>query len=339
MAAEERGIAGDVSPDLILNIGSGFRAAKLLFVASEVGVFEQLAAGPASLNGLADRLGIASSRLRVLLNAMVALGLVERRSDDYCNGPEVAAFLSGQTATDLRPALRFWDHLSFPSWTNLEDTVRTGQARASIRTDDEQRIFSEGVEALSADAARILAITYDFSHHRRLLDLGGGTGSWLTAILRRYGHLQATLFDRPGAAAIARQRLAGDPATRNATVVEGDFWQDPIPPGHDAILVANVLHGLPPERNVAFLRRIRAAVPAGARLLLADLWTDPTHTEPLLAPLFAGEFLVYTGDGDVYSAEEAGAWLGDGGGWRLVEHTPLTGPQSVIVAEAAEPPQ
>jgi SAM-dependent methyltransferase len=313
-----------VTADAILQIGSGFRAAKLLFVANEVGLFERLAAGPSSLLSLAEGMGIAPSRLAVLVHALVALGLVEREGDTYRNGPHAATFLSGQTELDLRPALRFWNHLSYPRWTKLEDALRTGQPQGRFGTAEEQRLFSEGVEALSASATQALATSYDFGRHRRVLDLGGGTGSWLIAILRRYGHLQATLFERPGPAAIARQRLAADPATRHVQVVEGDFDQDPIPPGHDAILIANVLHGGPAAHSVASLRRVRASVPVGTRLLLADLWTDPSQTGPLLTLLFGGEFLVYVGDGGVCSEEETDGWLRDSG-WRPLDHTPLGG--------------
>ncbi len=102
---------------------------------------------------------------------------------------------------------------------------------------------------------------------------------------------------------------------------------------YDAIIVANVIHALSPENNHALLRRTRERVARGARLLLVDLWTDPTHTEPLFAALMAGEFLVMSGEGDVYSEVEARAWL-EQTGWREVEFKSLTGPASLIVAEA-----
>ncbi len=76
-------------------------------------------------------------------------------------------------------------------------------------------------------------------------------------------------------------------------------------------------------------------MPEGARLLLVDFWTDPTHTQPPFAALMAGEFLVITGEGDVYNPVDEEGWLG-ATAWRLVEHRPVTGPISVIVAEAAE---
>jgi SAM-dependent methyltransferase len=325
----------DVMPDAIFQVASGFMAAKHLFVANEMGLFEQLAGGPATLAVLAGRMGIAHSRLRVLADAMVTLGFVERQGDNYQNSPVAATFLSGQTPPDLRPFLRFWNQLSYPMWTNLEDALRTGRGHGTMNLPAEaQRIFSEGVEAIQSGPARALPAAYDFSRHRRILDLGGGTGSWLIAILQQYSGLQGTLFELPGAAAVARQHLASNSATRQVNVVEGDFFTDPIPAGYDVVLIANVMHLLSAEHNLALLRHVRQSVAEGTRLLLVDFWTDPSHTQPPFAALIAGEFLVITGEGDVYSEEEANRWLQETG-WRAVERTPLEGPISLIVAETA----
>jgi hypothetical protein len=190
-AVESSTTAATVTPDPIFQIASGFMAAKLLFVANEVQLFEQLGSGPAALNDLPERMGIAPRRLRVLLDAMVALNLVQRLGELYQNGPVAAAFLSGRTPVDLRPFLRFWNHLSYPTWMRLEDAIRTGQGQATMRlADHEQRIFSEGVEAIQAAPSHALPAAYDFAQHRKLLDLGGGTGSWLRAILHQYRHLK-----------------------------------------------------------------------------------------------------------------------------------------------------
>ena len=326
----------DVTPEPIFQVASGFMAAKHLFVANEVGLFEQLADGPATLDELAERTGISRRRLRILADAMVVLGFVERHGESYQNAPIAATFLTGHTPADLRPFLRFWNRLSYPTWTKLEDAIRTGQAQSTLDLPEEaQRIFSEGVEAIQAAPAQALPSTYDFSRHQRILDLGGGTGSWLTAILRQYSGLEGTLFELPSAAAVARGHLASDPATEQVKVVEGDFFNDPIPAGHDVVLIANVVHLISPERILELLRRTRRDVPEGARLLLVDFWTDATHTEPAFAALIAGEFLVITGEGDVYSEEEAHRWLQETG-WRALEREPLAGPVSVIVAETAQ---
>lgn len=108
--------------------------------------------------------------------------------------------------------------------------------------------------------------------------------------------------------------------------------EDAYPGGHDVVLLANVIHYFDGERNRAVLRRAREAVASGSRLLSIDFWTDATHTEPLGAALMAGEFAVQLG-GDVYSVDEFRAWL-EATGWRYVEHRPLAGPFSLVVAEA-----
>jgi SAM-dependent methyltransferase len=188
------------------------------------------------------------------------------------------------------------------------------------------------VEAITAGTAQVLPTRYDFSRHRRVLDLGGGTGSFLMAVLRRHPDLTCTLFESPPVAAVARHRLAVDSLAQRIQIVEGDFFRDPIPEGHDAIIVANVVHNYSPERNVDLFHRVRRSVADGARLLLVDFWTDPTHTQPLFAALMAGGFLLTTGEGDVYSEAEAHGWLQEPR-WRPLERTPLAGPASLIVAE------
>jgi ubiquinone/menaquinone biosynthesis C-methylase UbiE len=326
----------EVTPELIFQVANGFMAAKHLFVANEVGLFVALAASPGTLDDVAQRTGIPRRTLRILADAMVALGFLERQGDQYQNTPVASTFLSGRTPTDLRPALRYWNQLNYQRWTELEAVVRMEQAVFGefAFTAEEQQLYTEGVEAITAGTARALATTYDFARHRRVLDLGGGTGSFLRAILRQHDNVEATLFDVPAVAALARQRLAGSPVAARLRIVEGDFFTDPLPNDHDAILIANVFHNFLPERNRALLGRVCSFAPAGARLLLVDFWTDPTHTQPLMAALMAGAFLLVTGKGDVYSVEEVRDWL-QATGWRMLERTPLAGPTSLIVAEKA----
>jgi SAM-dependent methyltransferase len=232
--------------------------------------------------------------------------------------------------------LRFWNHISYRLWLGLEQAIRTGQA--PNRHDggfsaEEQRIFSEGVATFMVGPAEALVASYDFRAHQRVLDLGGGTGSVLLRVLRDHPALQGTLFELAGAAEVARASLPHAPDGGRVEVVVGDFFKDPIPPGHDAILIVNVLHLFLPEQNRTLLRQVRAGVAAGARLLLVDMLTDPGHTQPIEAALAAGEYLVIAGNGDVYSDAEVREWLQETG-WRPVATTALGGPTSVLVAEA-----
>ena len=309
-------------------------AAKHLFAASELGLFEALADAPATLDSLAARTGLTRRAARISADAMVALGLLERDADLYRNSPAAAVYLAGTTPTDLRPLLRFWDQISYPTWEALAQALGSGPPREVFDLDDtQQEIVSAGIEAILAEPAAALGKVVDFSPHRRLLDVGGGTGSWSITTLTHHPHLKATIFELPVTANIARGRIAEAGLADRIAVDTGDAFTDDLPDGHDVFLVANLIHYWSPGDNRTLLRRIRQVTPHGGRLLLADFWTDHTHTKPLQAALMAGEFAVHLRDGDVYSIDEIRTWLIETG-WRYLDHLPLAGPQSLIVAEA-----
>ena len=170
--------------------------------------------------------------------------------------------------------------------------------------------------------------------HTRLLDIGGGTGSWLIAIAQRHQHLTGAVLELTTAVELARSRVAAAGLAQRIAVLTGDAMTGELPAGYDLFLLANLIHYWSAEQNQDLLQRVRRAAQPDATLLLADFWTNPTHTEPLQAALMAGEFAAHIRTGDVYSVEEARGWL-DRAGWRFTDHRVLAGPQSLIVAQAA----
>src|SRR5579862_8025958 len=94
------------TPERILQLATGFMAAKQLFVANEIGLFGHLREGPLSLDDLAQRAAVPRRTTRIVADAMVALGLLEHNGGSYQNGPLAGTFLSGSGAIDLRPLLR-----------------------------------------------------------------------------------------------------------------------------------------------------------------------------------------------------------------------------------------
>ena len=325
-----------VTPEPIMKIAMGFMAAKYLFAATEIGVFDVLARGPASLGELATSTGIPSRTLGIVAAAMVSLGLLEQDGSRYRNSETAEAFLADIPGRrDLRPILRYFDEIVYPRWEKFAEAIRTdqGQPQFSKFTTRQQRMFSAAVEVFSAPGAVALAGSYDFGRHHRLLDIAGGTGSFLIAVLQHHNALKGTLFELPGACAVARQRLANEPERSRIDVVEGDVFKDPLPGGHDVVLIANVVHVFSAAHNTELMRKIRAHVMPGARLLLVDLWTDPSHSQPSAAALMSGQFLLTSGEGQVYSEQEADEWLAQTR-WKKLERKTLAGPASCIIAEA-----
>jgi hypothetical protein len=327
--------SGAVNPEPILRLASGFMAAKHLFAASELGLFEALADSPATIDGLAARTGLTRRAARISADAMVALGLLDREGDEcYRNADVAAGFLAGRGPADLRPLLKFWDKISYPVWGALSEALAKGPSKEIFALDDElQGVASAGIEAFLAGPSMALPRAFDFSRHRHLLDIGGGTGAWSIAVARAHPHLKATVFELAAVADIARKRIAAAGLASRIGATVGDAMGGELPSGHDVFLLANLVHYWSPDENRALLRRVRRAAEPGSPLLLADFWTDPTHTQPIQAALMAGEFAVHLRNGDVYSVEELRGWLEETG-WRFIRHVPLAGPQSLVVAEA-----
>jgi hypothetical protein len=323
------------TPDSIFQVATGFMASKHLFVAAELGLFEALAEAPATLDTLAARLGVPRRTLRISADAMVALGFLARSGEAYQNSPVAQAFLSGRGQPDMRPFLRFWNRISYPTWLGLEGSLRSGKAvtAGSAPTDEENRILADGIEAINAGGAAALPDAYDFGQHRRVLSLGFWYVSFLFPLLRRHPALSGTIVMAPQWIEKARAALDREGLAARMSVQEGDYLYDELPPGHDAVLAVNVAHHLSPEHNQLLVQRVRERVEPGTKLLIIDFFTDAAHTSPPFAALMAGEFQTISGEGDVYSVDEAKGWLA-GGGFRFVDHRVLRGPSSIVIGEA-----
>lgn len=326
---------GTASAERIFELAQGFMASKHLFAASSLGLFEALAEGSTDLDGLAARTGLPRRTARISADAMVAIGLLERDGDRYANGPTADAFLAGKTPADLRPLLTFWDRISYPAWTDLAGALGRGRPAREIFdvAPELVPVMSAGIAAATAAACHALPGVAALGDGCRLLDVGGGTGSWSVALAEADPTLRATVLEIPDVARVAAQTLAGSPWEDRVDVVAGDVLADALPTGYDAFLVANLVHYFAPETNRTLLRRIREVAEPGARLVVADFWTDATHTVPVPAALMAGEFAIHINEGDVYSVEDGTEWL-TATGWRFVGHRPLAGPMSVVLAEA-----
>lgn len=322
-----------VTPEPIFRLAFGFMMAKHVFAASELGLFEALADSPATIEGLAARTGLTRRAARISADAMVALGLLEREDATYRNSAAADFFLARHGPADLRPLLRFWDKISYPAWSDLARALAVGPPKEIFELNNElQEVASAGIDAMLAGPAMTLPKTFDFSRHQRLLDVGGGTGSWSIAIAQVHTHIEASVLELPAVADTARKRIAEAQLAPRIRVVVGDAMTGELPSGFDVFLLANLLHYWSPEENHDLLQRVRRTAGVGSHILLADFWTDPAHTQPLQAALMAGEFAVHLRNGDVYSVEEVRGWL-DKSGWRFVQHFPLSGPQSLIVGE------
>jgi protein-L-isoaspartate O-methyltransferase len=325
-------LGGGPPPDRIMLVAHGFMAAKIVFLATEVGVFAAVAGGGATLEEIAERCRLPVRTTRMLADALVMFRLMEYHEGRYRNAADAEEFLTGRGSLDVRPVLQYFNKVSYPTWVEAETAVRTGQAVRKSLDPAETRAFEEAVSVVTLPGATALAAEYDFRPHRRVLDVGGGVGTFLTAVLAHHEHLSWTLLDLPAVAELARADPAIGEFGDRVEVLAADVFTDLLPGGYDAILVAHFLHLFPPERNTELLGRLRGVATEDGRLLLVDWWFDPVAPHPNTV-FGAWEFLLI-GGGDAYRPDEVEQWLSQTG-WRTVEHRPLVAPMSLLVAEAA----
>ncbi len=203
---------------------------------------------------------------------------------------------------------------------------------AYARNADPAAITPERARAYSALMANSQALVateildaYPLRRHRRLLDIGGGEGIFLTAAGRRWPQLELTLFDLPAVAARARERLLANGLAARASVFGGSFLNDTLPTGADLVSLIRVLHDHDDAAASTILRKAHAALPPGGVLLLAEPMAG-TPGAMAIGDAYFGFYLAAMGSGRPRTAEEIANFLRDAGFQNIRQvptHTPL----------------
>jgi SAM-dependent methyltransferase len=265
---------------------NGYQVSYALSVAASLRLSDALAGGPRTPAELADAAGVHEPTLRRLLRALAAVGVYERQDDGRFALTELGATL----CSDAPGSVAGWARLVgrpyyVQAWGALEDSVRTGE-NAFPRVHgmsvweyragrpEEQAVFDRAMASTAAPVTDAVARAYDFGRFGTVVDVGGGRGHLLAAILVRHPGVRGVLFDRPEA-------LVDAQPGEGVTLVGGDFFAA-VPEGGDAYLLKAVLHDWPDEESVAILRSCRRAMAPGGVVLIVeqvvDLAPDPIRT-------------------------------------------------------------
>ncbi len=152
-------------------------------------------------------------------------------------------------------------------------------------------------------APRIVALVNP-AGARRLLDVGGGSGTYTLAFLEAAPEMRATIFDLPAVIEMARERVSAAGMLGRVTLVSGDYRKDQLPGGHDLAFVSAIIHQNSPAENGEMFRKIFAALEPGGRIVVRDHVLGPDRTEPRSGALFAVNMLVGTEGGNSYTEAE-----------------------------------
>ncbi len=301
----------------LMELVKGFRPAKILMVATELGLFDHLEE-PHTPAILASRVKADARALEILLNALAAMGVVRKEGVRFVNGEAASAFLV-RGKDDYRGAiLRHMNH-TWHGWTELKDTVIRGSApetksekwldRNPERQEAWMRDFIWGMHALARDLAPIVAANLDFTGVKSLLDLGGGPGTYALTFAQTAPELSAVIFDLPGPAQIARENIARYGLGQRVAVMEGNFLTDDIGRGYDFIWVSHILHSHTEEQCRYLIDQTVAALNPGGRLAIQDFFLNDDGFTPAEAAFFSVHMLAVTPGGRSYRHREVADWM------------------------------
>jgi hypothetical protein len=291
----------------ILDSMNGFRSACVIGAAAELDIWSTLGTKSMSAAQVAEQLGSDLRATSILLDALCAIQLLDKRAGNYTVPPELHNILSESSPQSILSMLRHLMNCQ-RNWSQLAWVVKSGKPadwQPSIRGSDADRAaFIAGMHTVSGPMVDTVVARLNLSRFKRLLDVGGASGTWTIAFLRVMSGSTATIFDLPDAIQQAKQRLDGTVFAPRVSFVEGDFYVDDLPAGADYAWVSAIAHQHSRERNRELFAKVCAALEPGGRIGIRDVVMEQCRTKPMEGALFAVNMLVNTNTGGTFTFDE-----------------------------------
>ena len=271
----------------------GVIAAQAIHTAVRLGIPDHLVSGPRSASELAIDCDAHAPSLERLLRALISIGVFQRTSDGKYQNSSFSEILRKEHPQSLRgealflPAPYIWQSLG-----SLSESVQEGKpafdrvfgknffsflAEHPGEAETFNRVMSQEILWTTPSVLR----AYDFSQFKKLVDIGGGTGQFLSHVLKAAPSVEGILFDQPQVVARAAKLFQGELAQR-LTIVGGSFF-DLVPEGGDAYVLRRVIHDWEDEEALKILSNIRSAISASSKLLIIEgLIDSPTNPVGLM---------------------------------------------------------
>ncbi len=330
-----------MNPENITGLASAFYDSCVLFTASDLGIFAKLAElkkADAPVIAAACKLDMRGARL--LLDACVALGLLTKEGKLYGNTAESAMFLVPGSPADLSNAIRY-NRDVYPAWGRLTELVKTGKPverpEIHLGADDERtRTFVLSMHGRAMGIGRAVVPQLRLEGRQKLLDVGGGPGTYSMLIVEKNPDIECVVLDLPGVVKVADELIRERGMERRVKTLAGDYHATGFPKGFDTIIFFGVLHQEAPDAICDLFHKAYNSLAPGGLIYVLDMMTNAGHTAPKFSSLFAVNMALTTENGWVFSDEELAGWLKQTG-FADFSCNPLPPPMPHWLASAKKP--
>jgi len=328
------------SPDHILQLGLSFWASKTLLSAVEMEVFTELAKHPEDLEALTGRLGLHPRSSRDFLDALVALGFLERKDGVYSNAPSADLFLDKHKPSYIGGMLEMANRRLFKHWNNLTTALRTGQPQgeagsgaetfAAIYADPERlKGFLRAMTGVSRGANLAIAAKFPWAQYKTVVDAGPAQGDLLAQVALKNPHLSGLGFDLPEVGPVFEEYMEALGLSLRVRFKPGSFFIDPLPSA-DVIMMGHILHDWNLEEKRMLIAKAYQALPRGGALLVYEAIIDDDRRKNAFGLLMSLNMLIETPGGFDYTGADCMGWMKEAGFKETrVEH--LIGPDSMVI--------
>jgi ubiquinone/menaquinone biosynthesis C-methylase UbiE len=303
-------------PDTIERLARAVYPSFAMVAGMQLDVFTPLKDGPLSVEHLAAALAVNPRKLRPLLYALVAAGLLTVQDERFANTPEAAHFLvRGQPeyrGTTYEGLLLRWQ-----AALHTAASIRTGVPQAKVdyaaMPPDQLEAWYRGMHAEAVAAARTLLAQQDVSSARHLLDVGGGSGGLALTIAARYPQLQATIVDLATVTPITQRYVTEAGLTERVHVMTADVVHEPLRGAFDVAVLSRFIQVLSPDQARRVLRHVSQVVEPGGRLYILGNVLDDSRLSPVESMLSNLLYVNIFDEGQAYTEREYRDWLVDAG--------------------------
>ena len=330
-----------LTPERILQTGLAFWASKTLLSAIEMGVFTELAHGPEAFDALSGRLGLHPRAARDFLDALVAIGFLQRDGDRYANTPETDLFLDRRKPSYIGGILEMANHRLYPFWGHLTTALRTGLPQNEIREGgpglfdvlyaDPARLkeFLASMTGLSHGANITIARTFPWANYRTFVDVGTAQGDLAAQVAVANPHLRGVGFDLAAVAPVFEEYVAAVGVADRVAFQPGDFFAEDLPKA-DVVMMGHILHDWDLATKKMLVRKAFEAIPAGGALIVYEAIIDDDRSKNAFGLMMSLNMLIETPGGFDYTGADCAGWMREAG-FSATRVEPLVGPDSMVI--------